>query len=74
MTMGSNHYDLSSRRLSLQEADILRALMTGTQSTEVASGLGLSESVVQAHIKAILRKVRVKRPYLQLVGGIEMKK
>jgi DNA-binding CsgD family transcriptional regulator len=74
MTMGSNHFDLSSRRLSLQEADILRALMTGRQGTEVASGVGLNASVVQAHIKAILRKARVKRPYLQLVGGIEMKK
>jgi two-component system nitrate/nitrite response regulator NarL len=46
-------------RLSTQENRILRLLVEGSSNKVIARSIGIAEATVKAHIKAILRKVRV---------------
>ena len=47
----------SSGQLSRREAEILTCLMEGRQNKGIARDLGLTETAVKLHIKAILGKV-----------------
>jgi two-component system nitrate/nitrite response regulator NarL len=49
-----------ARRLSSREAAILSRLMRGDSNKNIARGIGVAEATVKTHIKAILRKIRVK--------------
>jgi DNA-binding CsgD family transcriptional regulator len=57
--------------LSPREADTLRLVMTGAQTKEVASELGIDELAVKDHIKSILRKLQAKSSHLTLVSKAE---
>ena len=47
-------------RLSSRETAILSRLMLGDSNKIIARGIGVAEATVKTHIKAILRKIRVK--------------
>jgi two-component system nitrate/nitrite response regulator NarL len=49
-----------SRNLSSREAAILRYLVDGVSNKDIARNLVITEATVKAHVKAILRKIRVK--------------
>jgi DNA-binding CsgD family transcriptional regulator len=42
--------------LTLRECDVLRGLMNGTRTTEIAADLGIAASTVTGHIKSIMAK------------------
>jgi two-component system nitrate/nitrite response regulator NarL len=50
-------YQLSGRKLSVREAQILEYLRDGAPNKVIARQLNLSESTVKVHVKAILKKV-----------------
>lgn len=45
--------------LTTREAEILRALATGSRNGEIASGLGITERTVKAHLASIYQKLGV---------------
>jgi len=47
-------------RLSGREAAILNALVQGASNKVIANGLKITEATVKVHVKAILRKIRVR--------------
>jgi two-component system nitrate/nitrite response regulator NarL len=49
-----------SRELSSRETAILTRLMRGDSNKNIARRIGVAEATVKTHIKAILRKIRVK--------------
>jgi DNA-binding NarL/FixJ family response regulator len=51
--------ELSLRRLTPRETEILRALAAGETSTQIANRLGISALTVQSHVKSILAKLGV---------------
>jgi DNA-binding NarL/FixJ family response regulator len=51
--------ELSLRRLTPRETEILRALAAGETSTQIATRLGISALTVQSHVKSILAKLGV---------------
>jgi two-component system, NarL family, nitrate/nitrite response regulator NarL len=51
--------DSSMNDLSMREVQILRHLMNGHSNREIAQALGVSESTVKVHLKALLRKMQV---------------
>jgi len=50
----------SKPHLSDREAVILKALVQGTSNKVIASRLNITEATVKVHVKAILRKIRVR--------------
>jgi two-component system nitrate/nitrite response regulator NarL len=49
-----------ARQLSSRETAILSCLVNGDSNKHIARGMGVAEATVKTHIKAILRKIRVK--------------
>jgi two-component system nitrate/nitrite response regulator NarL len=49
-----------ARQLSTRETAILSCLVNGESNKHIARGMGVAEATVKTHIKAILRKIRVK--------------
>jgi two-component system nitrate/nitrite response regulator NarL len=49
-----------ARQLSTRETAILSCLVNGDSNKHIARGMGVAEATVKTHIKAILRKIRVK--------------
>jgi two-component system, NarL family, nitrate/nitrite response regulator NarL len=49
-----------ARELSTREAAILSCLVNGDSNKHIARNMGVAEATVKTHIKAILRKIRVK--------------
>jgi len=49
-----------TRKLSSRETAILSRLMEGDSNKNIARGIGVAEATVKTHIKAILRKIRVR--------------
>jgi two-component system nitrate/nitrite response regulator NarL len=49
-----------ARQLSSRETAILSCLVNGESNKHIARGMGVAEATVKTHIKAILRKIRVK--------------
>jgi DNA-binding NarL/FixJ family response regulator len=49
-----------ARQLSRRETAILRRLIQGDSNKRIAREIGVAEATVKTHIKAILRKIRVK--------------
>jgi DNA-binding CsgD family transcriptional regulator len=54
--------------LSPQETDILRLVMAGAQTNEVAAQLSLERLAFKEHIRSILSKIRRRNPPLRLVS------
>ncbi|MBJ6123843.1 LuxR C-terminal-related transcriptional regulator [Microvirga splendida] len=54
---GREDYEISGRKLSAREAQILGYLREGAPNKVIARELNLSESTVKVHVKAILKKV-----------------
>lgn len=52
--------DNKAIRLSLREVEILQCLLAGESNRSVARRLAIAEATVKVHIKAILRKIKVK--------------
>lgn len=52
--------DNKAIRLSLREVEILQCLLAGESNRSVARRLLIAEATVKVHIKAILRKIKVK--------------
>jgi two-component system, NarL family, nitrate/nitrite response regulator NarL len=50
----------SGHQLSSRETAILSRLIQGDSNKHIARGIGVAEATVKTHIKAILRKIRVK--------------
>jgi two-component system nitrate/nitrite response regulator NarL len=50
----------SCRRLSLRERAILDLLSEGLANKEIANRLGISDSTVKVHVKAVLRKLQLR--------------
>lgn len=56
-----NHPDYAeTHQLSRRETAILLRLIQGDSNKNIARGIGVAEATVKTHIKAILRKIRVK--------------
>ena len=53
-------FDHMPRKLSHQEMGILRCLMQGEPNKTIALQFAITEATVKVHIKAILRKIRVR--------------
>jgi DNA-binding NarL/FixJ family response regulator len=51
--------DITQRRLTSREWEVLELLAQGRSTAEIASGLVITTSTVRAHIAAIVRKLRV---------------
>jgi two-component system, NarL family, nitrate/nitrite response regulator NarL len=58
--MPTNDTASGTPNLSSREAEILRWLMEGESNKVIAKKLHIAEATIKVHIKAILRKVRVK--------------
>jgi two-component system nitrate/nitrite response regulator NarL len=56
----TNNTATKAHKLSNREAEILRCLMEGESNKAIARNLDLAEATIKVHIKAILRKIRVK--------------
>ncbi|WP_404295499.1 LuxR C-terminal-related transcriptional regulator (plasmid) [Microvirga sp. RSM25] len=52
------------------EAQVLLSLLAGKQSARIADELGVDETWVKEHIKAILRKLRPTKPKLNKCGRV----
>ncbi len=63
--------DPTARRLSAQEADVLHLLMEERRNAVISAQLGLDETAVKDHIKAILRKVQPARLRPKLVPAVD---
>ena len=57
--------------ISDHEVEILRYLINGTSNKVIANRLEIAESTVKVHIKAILRKIRLKNRTQAAVWAIE---
>ena len=67
-----------ARQLSSRETAILSRLVRGDSNKHIARGMGVAAATVKTHIKAILRKIRVKNrtqaamwAYTNLPPGVE---
>lgn len=54
------HLGTASNRLSSREIEILRCLLAGESNRLIARRLVIGEATVKVHVKAILRKIKVK--------------
>lgn len=60
-TAARSEADLASKvKLSARESSILRGLVDGAPNKVIAHQLHITEATVKVHVKAILRKIRVK--------------
>lgn len=55
-----NGIALQDQHLSFREAAILQALIDGAPNKLIAQNLNITEATVKVHVKAVLRKIRVK--------------
>ena len=62
-TPGENGRILTRIKLSVREETILQGLVEGAPNKVIAQRLGITESTVKVHVKAILRKIRVQKPH-----------
>ena len=62
--------ELRNLRVTDWEIDILRCVATGESNSSIAKNLGLSESEVSAHLKHILRKLRVSNRTQAALWGV----
>ena len=53
-------HPMQDLRLSARESDILQALIKGDPNKVIAQSLNITEGTVKIHVKAVLRKIRVK--------------
>jgi two-component system nitrate/nitrite response regulator NarL len=56
--------------LSDREMEILGWLVNGAQNKQIAQALNISDSTVKVHIKAILRKIRVRNRTQAAIWGL----
>ena len=56
----TRHYLEPAHHLSSRETAILSCLVNGDSNKRIARDMGVAEATVKTHIKAILRKIRVK--------------
>jgi two-component system, NarL family, response regulator len=59
-------------RLSRRECEVLKRVAAGEANKEIAISLGISSNTVRAHIKNILRKMKVKDRTAAVVTGIRL--
>lgn len=52
-----------SEQLTLQEKRVLRYIVTGSKTHEIADTLGLSESTIKSHRENIHRKLNTSNPF-----------
>jgi two-component system nitrate/nitrite response regulator NarL len=57
-------------RLSSREIEILKRLVAGDSNKQISRQLDISETTVKVHVKAILRKVRVRNRTQAAIWGI----
>jgi len=62
--------DSYSPRLSLREASILRCLISGDSNKTIARSYSIAEATVKVHVKAILRKIRVRNRTQAAIWGL----
>jgi two-component system, NarL family, nitrate/nitrite response regulator NarL len=62
--------DGSSQGLSAREAQILCCLLNGHSNKAIARELGITEATVKAHLKALLRKIRVRNRTQAALWGL----
>jgi two-component system nitrate/nitrite response regulator NarL len=58
-------------RLSLREIDILKRLVHGDSNKQISRQLDISETTVKVHVKAILRKIRVRNRTQAAIWGLD---
>jgi two-component system nitrate/nitrite response regulator NarL len=58
-------------RLSPRETDILKRLVHGESNKEICRQFDISETTVKVHVKAILRKIRVRNRTQAAVWGLD---
>jgi two-component system nitrate/nitrite response regulator NarL len=58
-------------RLSLREIDILKRLVQGDSNKQISRQLDISETTVKVHVKAILRKIRVRNRTQAAIWGLD---
>lgn len=56
----SHHLNFSGVNLSAREVEVLMSLREGRSNKEIARDLDISDATVKVHVKAILRKLRMK--------------
>ena len=56
----SDNLGIRLSRLSIREVEIVQCLLAGQTNRSIAQRLMISESTVKVHVKAILRKIKVK--------------
>jgi two-component system nitrate/nitrite response regulator NarL len=61
----------SGVRLSSREGTILEALVEGDSNKVIAQRLNITEATVKVHVKAILRKIRVKNRTQAAIWGVK---
>ena len=68
-TAARNGENSAKAKLSAREGSILRALVDGAPNKVIAQRLHITEATVKVHVKAILRKIRVKNRTQAAVWG-----
>jgi two-component system nitrate/nitrite response regulator NarL len=57
--------------LSLREIDILKRLVHGESNKQISRRFGISETTVKVHMKAILRKIRLRNRTQAAIWGLD---
>jgi two-component system nitrate/nitrite response regulator NarL len=68
-TAARNGENSTSAKLSAREGSILRGLVDGAPNKVIAQRLHITEATVKVHVKAILRKIRVKNRTQAAIWG-----
>lgn len=61
-------------KLTPRQIDVLRHLVDGKTTKEIAAGLGLSEGTVKIHLKALFKSLKVRNRAAAAVAGIDILK
>jgi two-component system nitrate/nitrite response regulator NarL len=67
--VATNEENFAKVKLSAREGSILRGLVDGAPNKVIAQNLQITEATVKVHVKAILRKIRVKNRTQAAIWG-----